>query len=164
MLTSFHNFNNADNFTHNLLNKYYLNIKSNLHILIILLHCWIILSHNIVACEIRICGLVINTIILADRWLSVHSFETKDRLRIQITDSDHRRWEIPQDIIPRQAHSPGHRSLPETPSSPPNSHSLSDPNSYFLSDPNSDLILTLHTTSPFTFSITRKSTDRKSVV
>ena len=58
MLTSFHNFNNADNFTHNLLNKYYLNIKSNLHILIILLHCWIILSHNIVACEIRIRGLV----------------------------------------------------------------------------------------------------------
>ncbi|KAL4627939.1 hypothetical protein ACB092_05G202700 [Castanea dentata] len=88
----------------------------------------------------------------------VASFETEDRLRIQITDSDHRRWEIPQDIIPRQTHSPGRRSLSETPSSPPHSHSHST-TSYFLSDPNSDLILTLHTTTPFTFSITRKSTN-----
>nr|POE66062.1 alpha-glucosidase [Quercus suber] len=81
----------------------------------------------------------------------IASFETNDRLRIQITDSDHRRWEIPHDIIPRQTH-----SLPETPSSPPPSHSST---SYFLSDPNSDLTLTLRTTSPFTFSISRKSTN-----
>ncbi|KAL5727839.1 alpha-glucosidase [Ranunculus cassubicifolius] len=75
------------------------------------------------------------------------NFETDDRLRIRIKDLDKQRWEIPEDIIPRQVHHP-HTSLPE--------NKLSLPEAYNLSIPSSDLILTLHA-APFRFSITRRS-------
>ncbi|GLT76038.1 hypothetical protein SLA2020_477210 [Shorea laevis] len=72
------------------------------------------------------------------------SFETGDRLRIRITDSDpnHGRWEIPGDIIPRP-------SLPEI---HPNSSQ-----DFSLADSSSDLIFTLYNTTPFGFTVARRS-------
>nr|POE67590.1 alpha-glucosidase [Quercus suber] len=74
-------------------------------------------------------------------------FQTKDRLRIRITDSDQQRWEIPQDIIPlpNQTH---HSPLDLL--NPP-------PKSLNISDPNSDLIFTLHNTTPFGFTVAGRS-------
>ncbi|KAL5097739.1 hypothetical protein RYX36_002066 [Vicia faba] len=81
------------------------------------------------------------------------SFETKDRLRVRITDSLHKRWEIPQDLIPRDSSSSSSSSL---------SHSFLFQNpqnsKHILTHPNSDLIFTLHKTIPFGFTISRKST------
>lgn len=84
--------------------------------------------------------------------LSIYSLETYDRLRIRITDSNNPRWEVPQEIIPRQTHYPG-RSLPG------NQFYSSDnrQSNHILSDHNSDLIFTLHNTTPFGFSIARRS-------
>ncbi|CAA2973274.1 alpha-glucosidase [Olea europaea subsp. europaea] len=76
------------------------------------------------------------------------SLDTKDRLRIKITDANHPRWEVPHDIIPRQSHFPLHL---ENRSSPPQNRR------YLLSALNSDLILTLHNTIPFGFTVTRHS-------
>ncbi|KAM0032488.1 putative alpha-glucosidase [Helianthus debilis subsp. tardiflorus] len=75
-------------------------------------------------------------------------FETGDRLRIRITDANHQRWEIPTDVLPRQ-------SQPYT--LPQQSHNTT-PANLFLSDPNSDLILTLHSTTQFGFTVARRST------
>ncbi|CAI8590335.1 unnamed protein product [Vicia faba] len=81
------------------------------------------------------------------------SFETKDRLRVRITDSLHKRWEIPQELIPRDSSSSSSSSL---------SHSFLFQNpqnsKHILTHPNSDLIFTLHKTIPFGFTISRKST------
>ncbi|WOL03391.1 putative alpha-glucosidase [Canna indica] len=63
------------------------------------------------------------------------SFETKDRLRVRITDADNQRWEIPQNIIPRPS-----------------------PGQHIFSSKDSDLVFALNETSPFTFTITRRST------
>ncbi|KAM0032489.1 putative alpha-glucosidase [Helianthus debilis subsp. tardiflorus] len=76
------------------------------------------------------------------------SFETGDRLRIRITDAKNQRWEIPTDVLPRQ-------SQPYT--LPQQSHNTT-PANLFLSDPNSDLILTLHNTTQFGFTVARYST------
>ncbi|KAK9286100.1 hypothetical protein L1049_014480 [Liquidambar formosana] len=76
------------------------------------------------------------------------SLETKDRFRIRITDSYSPRWEIPQEIIPRKTHFPN-RSPPENYQPPLENH--------FLSSPNSDLIFTLRNTTPFGFSVARRS-------
>ncbi|KAJ0081259.1 hypothetical protein Patl1_11842 [Pistacia atlantica] len=76
------------------------------------------------------------------------SFETKERLRVTITDSKNKRWEIPEEIIPRQSYR-SHRLLPENiPNSPVN---------LMLSDPTSDLVFTLHNTTPFGFTVSRQS-------
>ncbi|PRQ29878.1 putative alpha-glucosidase [Rosa chinensis] len=64
------------------------------------------------------------------------SYETKERLRIRITDSNNQRWEIPQDLLPRQTPQTFHHSIPE-----------------------SDLIFTLHYTTPFGFTVTRRSSN-----
>ncbi|KAH7654393.1 Alpha-glucosidase protein, partial [Dioscorea alata] len=74
---------------------------------------------------------------------SPEGFETNDRLRVRITDSDRRRWEIPPEIIPREAPNVVLRSPTET---------------LLLSSGESDLILTLRRSSPFTFFISRRST------
>ncbi|KAM0950731.1 putative alpha-glucosidase [Dioscorea sansibarensis] len=71
------------------------------------------------------------------------SFETNDRLRVRITDSDRRRWEIPPEIIPRKA---------------PNLVTRSPTETLVLSSGESDLLLTLRRSSPFTFFISRRST------
>ncbi|XP_011040580.1 PREDICTED: alpha-glucosidase-like [Populus euphratica] len=74
------------------------------------------------------------------------SFETEESLRIRITDSVNRRWEIPQDIIPRQNNSPENKFQ---------HHAILE--NLLLSHYNSDLLFTLHDTTPFSFSVTRKS-------
>ncbi|XP_059310356.1 alpha-glucosidase-like, partial [Lycium ferocissimum] len=84
-------------------------------------------------------------------------FETKDRLRVRITDADHERWEVPQAFIPRETHSPHHTSLLEK-------HSFSslplseDTHNYFHTNAISDLSFILYDTTPFGFTITRRST------
>ncbi|KAF8408751.1 hypothetical protein HHK36_004819 [Tetracentron sinense] len=85
------------------------------------------------------------------------SFETNQRLRIKITDSNHQRWEIPEEILPRQTHLL-HRSLPEN-----QLHQSENYNplleNHGISIPESDLILSLHnSTSSIGFSISRRST------
>ncbi|KAJ8763738.1 hypothetical protein K2173_003520 [Erythroxylum novogranatense] len=77
----------------------------------------------------------------------VASLETKDRLRIRITDPSKKRWEIPEEIIPRLNKQP----LDLT------KHLVKSLASHTLSDTNSDLVLTLHNSTPFGFTVTRRS-------
>ncbi|KAK7412840.1 hypothetical protein VNO78_04509 [Psophocarpus tetragonolobus] len=83
------------------------------------------------------------------------SFESKDRLRVRITDSKNQRWEIPQEVISRGSSSQYYplRSLNTNQGSPQTQHSLS------LTHPNSDLVFTLHNTIPFGFTVSRKSSN-----
>jgi alpha-glucosidase len=74
------------------------------------------------------------------------SFETEESLRIRITDSENQRWEIPQEIIPRQNNSPEKKIQ---------HHAIQE--NLLLSHYNSDLLFTLRDTTPFSFSVTRKS-------
>ncbi|KAL5839714.1 hypothetical protein ACOSQ3_012406 [Xanthoceras sorbifolium] len=91
-------------------------------------------------------GLIKNSSVYGPDIQSLHlfaSYETTDRLRVRITDSKNQRWEIPQDIISRQLSYPSHRRF------------LTE--SSLLSDPTSDLVFTLHNTTPFGFSVSRRS-------
>ncbi|XP_058728037.1 alpha-glucosidase-like [Vicia villosa] len=83
------------------------------------------------------------------------SFETKDRLRVRIIDSNNKRWEVPKEVIPRES------SSYSSSSSSLSHHILSkDQNStHTLTHPDSDLIFTLNNTSQFGFTITRKSSN-----
>ncbi|KAJ6807067.1 putative alpha-glucosidase [Iris pallida] len=77
-------------------------------------------------------------------------FETPDRLRVKITDADQPRWEVPNQVIPRdnlhqQQQQQQQESRPAAAAS------------YVLSDPGSDLFLTLYNTTPFTFAISRRT-------
>ncbi|KAJ7982243.1 alpha-glucosidase [Quillaja saponaria] len=81
----------------------------------------------------------------------ISSFETTDRLRVRIIDSDHQRWEVPPEIIPQDAHFQFPRrfltsSLPETYKP-----------QFRITHPDSDLVFTLHNTTPFGFSVSRRS-------
>ncbi|KAK2448381.1 alpha-xylosidase [Trifolium repens] len=76
------------------------------------------------------------------------SFETKDRLRVRITDSKNKRWEIPQEVIPRKSLSESHPFFFQQ--NPQNS------TEHTLTHPNSNLVFTLYETTPFGFTITRK--------
>nr|CAD1832058.1 unnamed protein product [Ananas comosus var. bracteatus] len=88
----------------------------------------------------------------------VHFFETKDRLRVRITDSDHQRWEVPQHIIPREP-PPSHRSMPEDQRVQVDSNKTRGPEKQLvLGLAGSDLVFTLHTTPPFRFTVMRRST------
>ncbi|KAJ3679348.1 hypothetical protein LUZ60_017359 [Juncus effusus] len=77
----------------------------------------------------------------------VASYETKDRLRVRITDSDHERWEVPQHVIPR-------KPTPET----KRLVSQSKPETQSFFHHTSDLNFTIHATSPFRFTVSRRST------
>ncbi|KAL1358928.1 hypothetical protein HN51_004157 [Arachis hypogaea] len=79
------------------------------------------------------------------------SFENKDRLRVRITDSTHQRWEIPEEVIPRGSYYP-HCSL-STKQFPSSKQEVK----LSLTIANSDLIFSLHNTTPFGFTISRKS-------
>ncbi|KAK7329636.1 hypothetical protein VNO77_23808 [Canavalia gladiata] len=83
------------------------------------------------------------------------SFENKDRLRVRITDSHQQRWEIPQELIPTDSPSSQYYPLRSLNSSQKRKHSLT----LSLTHPDSDLIFTLHNTTPFGFTVTRKSSN-----
>ncbi|KAL3739414.1 hypothetical protein ACJRO7_020779 [Eucalyptus globulus] len=83
----------------------------------------------------------------------VASFEASGRLRVRITDADRRRWEVPDDLIPRRPPSPPRRT-PTPPPSPPPSPSGSHRR---LSAASSDLVFDLRNTTPFSFIVSRRS-------
>ncbi|KAL8168096.1 hypothetical protein V2J09_009595 [Rumex salicifolius] len=75
------------------------------------------------------------------------TLENENRLRIRITDAENPRWEIPQEILPRESDSwlqykKGMKEMAPKP---------------ILWGPSSDLVFSLHNTTPFGFSITRRS-------
>ncbi|PKA52273.1 putative alpha-glucosidase [Apostasia shenzhenica] len=74
------------------------------------------------------------------------SFESADRIRIRISDADRARWEVPETLIPRET-PPYHRSMLEEDRG----------GSLFLSAPLSNLDLKLDGSTPFSFSISRRS-------
>ncbi|XP_044507760.1 alpha-glucosidase-like [Mangifera indica] len=80
------------------------------------------------------------------------SFESKERLRVRITDSKSKRWEIPEEIIPRQSYF-SHRLLPENAAKLP----VNQLENLMLSDPASDLVFTLKNSTPFGFVVSRQS-------
>ncbi|KAH1208941.1 hypothetical protein AAZX31_15G127900 [Glycine max] len=80
------------------------------------------------------------------------SFENKDRLRVRITDSNNQRWEIPQQVLPRGSPSQ-YYPLYYFNTNQGFQHSLS------LTHPDSDLVFTLHNTTPFGFTVSRKSSN-----
>ncbi|KAG5005863.1 hypothetical protein JHK85_024405 [Glycine max] len=83
------------------------------------------------------------------------SFENKDRLRVRITDSNHQRWEIPQEVIPRDSSSQ-HYPLGFL-NTKQGSHQPKD--SLSLTHSDSDLVFSLHNTTPFGFTVSRKSSN-----
>ncbi|XP_044321012.1 probable alpha-glucosidase Os06g0675700 [Triticum aestivum] len=80
------------------------------------------------------------------------SLETDNWLHVRITDADHQRWEVPQDVMPRPApvledvllHSSGMSNA-------------SFPGSNTMSSESSDLTFTIHT-APFRLTVSRRST------
>ncbi|XP_056161877.1 alpha-glucosidase-like [Syzygium oleosum] len=82
----------------------------------------------------------------------VASLEAGGRLRVRITDADHRRWEVPHDLIPRRYPSPPHRALAGQTLTPP---PLLRRSQCRLSS--SDLVFALRNTTPFSFAVSRRS-------
>ncbi|GMH26031.1 hypothetical protein Nepgr_027874 [Nepenthes gracilis] len=87
------------------------------------------------------------------------SLETDNRLRIRITDAHHPRWEIPQEILRRSTSFQPHatkssrRFRQENSVKPSQIPQATNP---VVSHPNSDLIFSLHNTTPFGFTVTRR--------
>ncbi|KAK3430580.1 hypothetical protein EUGRSUZ_K01953, partial [Eucalyptus grandis] len=80
----------------------------------------------------------------------VASFEASGRLRVRITDAERRRWEVPDDLIPRRPPSPPRRTPSRPPPCPSGSHRC-------LSAASSDLVFDLRNTTPFSFAVSRRS-------
>lgn len=78
------------------------------------------------------------------------SLETDGRLHVRITDADHPRWEVPQDLIPRPT--PDEAFLRA-----PRQSDAASPRNRVLSSSASDLTFTIHA-SPFRFTVSRHST------
>ncbi|KAK8968773.1 hypothetical protein KSP40_PGU017699 [Platanthera guangdongensis] len=76
------------------------------------------------------------------------SFENKHQLRIRITDAEEPRWEVPTEIIPRQR--PSEQRPNKGGSAAARGHAV-------LSPPDSDLVLVLTSSSPFGFTVSRRS-------
>lgn len=95
-------------------------------------------------------------LILQELCSSIYSYETKDRLRVRIIDSNHKRWEIPQRIIPREFSTPLLATLEEHYNNQVDATKSELDYIFYTGD--SDLTITLHSTSPFTFTIARRST------
>ncbi|KAI6706060.1 hypothetical protein NL676_009022 [Syzygium grande] len=85
----------------------------------------------------------------------VASFEAGGRLRIRITDADHRRWEVPDDLIPRRSPSVPHRSLAGQALTPPPPPCRS--RCRISAAAASDLVFVLRNTTPFSFAVSRRS-------
>ncbi|CAM0909383.1 unnamed protein product [Alopecurus aequalis] len=83
------------------------------------------------------------------------SLETDTRLHVRITDADHPRWEVPQDVIPRPALEDVYLEAPRSGSTA--SSSPPPRASQVLSAAGSDLLFTMHA-SPFRFTVSRRST------
>ncbi|KAI4299863.1 hypothetical protein L6164_033285 [Bauhinia variegata] len=77
----------------------------------------------------------------------VASFESKDGLRVRISDSKQKRWEIPEEVIPRNSH-----FRPES-----LQHQVLQNPELHLTHSDSDLIFTLHKTTPSGFTVARRS-------
>ncbi|KAL7241397.1 hypothetical protein ACSBR1_014066 [Camellia fascicularis] len=80
----------------------------------------------------------------------IASLETNDRLRIRITDAKQKRWEIPQQILPRSSSS-------SSSSSDQCFSSQTEYQQHCIWQPSSELIFTLHNTTPFGFTVSRLS-------
>ncbi|XP_074575076.1 alpha-xylosidase 1 [Curcuma longa] len=72
--------------------------------------------------------------------------ESHDRLRVHITDADQQRWEVPYDLLPREAPPP----LRSKPSTVP----------FTAGEYAGDQLLFAFTADPFSFAVRRKSTGR----
>uniref|UniRef100_A0A1D1ZLW4 Maltase n=1 Tax=Anthurium amnicola TaxID=1678845 RepID=A0A1D1ZLW4_9ARAE len=87
------------------------------------------------------------------------SFESSDRLRVRITDADRRRWEIPEEVLPR--HAPASRRLLQEEGDRQQSllsgGAGAGAGNHVLSVPGSDLVLTLQGSPRFGFSVARRS-------
>ncbi|CAH9122102.1 unnamed protein product [Cuscuta epithymum] len=79
----------------------------------------------------------------------VASFENGGRLRVKITDADKQRWEIPEEFIPRKA--------ANSSSALPLSEGENTTDGLSITHPTSDLVFSLFNTTPFGFSVHRKS-------
>ncbi|XP_010538320.1 PREDICTED: alpha-glucosidase [Tarenaya hassleriana] len=84
------------------------------------------------------------------------SLETSERLRIRITDSEQQRWEIPETVVPRPENRSPLRFMSENRQAP-SQKGRSSAGDLLLSDPSSDLVFTLRNTTPFGFSVSRRS-------
>ncbi|KAL3739407.1 hypothetical protein ACJRO7_020774 [Eucalyptus globulus] len=86
----------------------------------------------------------------------VASFEAGGRLRVRITDANHRRWEVPDNLIPRRPPSPPRHALPEQTLTPPPPPPLFR-SQCSLSAASSDLVFILRNTTPFSFAVSHRS-------